>query len=401
MKMKKVHLGAVLLLLLGLAALLLEGDATSAAQGYMVRAILLEETGAGYTVGVIYQDPEAAANSAEVQAPFTFAQGEGESLAAAFQALAQNFAVPLSYQLSDYLLLCGQCSKETVDAYALDVQTTQQGRYAAQLSFIAQNIDEIETILQENPEAAQTLLDRLEENDVVSPYLYQVAEETVVMPYLALLQDGTLAPEETLYLLSQSVGEQEGEAKVDSGQENSVQEDSAQEESVQENSEQENSAQSDGERLDSAQEGATRANTLQDTQYDQAQTQLYYLLSGKRVSCDFATDSLCFTVTPCVLSWSDALTGVSSDWNAWGFSSSSGSSGSSGSSRSSTAVAVADDLPTISIYCVVTATADTSSAALANMKRYIEAQANASPALLAQVGASRVEVHLICLADLW
>ncbi len=203
MKAKQHYFTAVLLLMLTLAALRSQGGASaSSAQSYMIRAILLQETGEQITVAVLYQDPEAAANSADVSAPMQFAQGQGSSISTAFQALEQSFSAAVSYQLCDYLLLCGQCSKQTVAEYALAVQSTQQGRYAAKLSYLVQPIENLGLALQSSTQAAQQLLELLEEKSDNAPYLYEVEQAVLAMPCYALQQDGSVEAQATTSLLA-------------------------------------------------------------------------------------------------------------------------------------------------------------------------------------------------------
>ncbi len=228
------------------------------AQLYMARAVLLEQSGTQYTVGVLYQDPEAAANSAEAQAPLKLAQGEGNSLAAAFQSLEQGLAAEVSYQLSDYLVLCGQCSKATVEEYAQQVQTTQRGRYSAQISYLSQDMAQLTQIVQETPESAELLLEALTLSEQTAPALYEMAQETLVMPLFSVQSDGVLAAEKTSYLLS------------------------------------------------------TEGGTI----YNDTQTQLYYLLSSAQGQASFLVGDVAFTIGGRLCSKSDVLTGVTDEISA-------------------------------------------------------------------------------------
>ncbi len=313
----------------------------------IVRAVLLEEEDGIYCVGVLYQDPEAAANSADAQVQLSLVYAEGESLATAFQALEQSAEKDFSYQMSDYLLLCNQCSKEVVDSYAAELQTTQRGRYAAQVSYLAQGIADVAEVLALHPEGGQTLLEALEHNTDVAPYLYETAQEnaqkSLVMPLLLLAEDSTVAPLEQMYLLST--------------------------------------------------EGAQV--------YDKTQTQLYLLLRYADVSAAFFTGTHAFAVAGRILSWEGSLTGVSSS-----FSETFGTisvrvnevADDIGDAEKMEVQAEEEALPTLLLYGVVRDVSDDSATAILEMEQYLEELTRQEPEVLAQLGIGAVEVCLISLS---
>lgn len=327
-----------ILLALAISVGLCASAQSQANAGYMVRAVLIEQEGAVYQVGVLYQDPEAAANSADALAPFKLAQGQGESLSAAFQSLEQNFTQTLSYQLSDYLLLSGQCSKATVEEYARQVQLTQQGRYAAEVYYLSQGIETVAQTMAQTPEAAQALLEVLEEYNQSGARLYEISQQTLVIPCVSMQEDGRVAPIQTMYLLSTQGGEY----------------------------------------------------------YNETQTQVYQLLSNAQGEVNFLMGDTAFTIGSRVLSKSAPLTGVS-DTPAQAFSFVLAGANTAGTSST----VQTGDLPTLCVYALVEEATDTSQVARSNMEAYLTYLANAEPAMLAQLGASRVEVHLYSLADLW
>ncbi len=364
----------VILLVFALILVLSMSDSGRLSDGYMVRAVLLQQEGNVYQVGVLYQDPEAAANSADVQASIKLARAEGDSLLAAFQALEQDFAAELSYQLSDYLLLCGACSKQTLAEYALQVQTTQCGRYAAQVSYLSQDLATLAVQIEQDAQLAQLLLETLQAAQ--APYLYQVSEETLVMPRYDLQEDGALLPAQTMYLLQES-----------------------------------------------------GAGT-----YDAVQTQLYRLLSDTDTPCYFANDTVAFCIKHRVLSYTGTLAGVSSEWS-WG---GNGSEESEESRAFSVSEQVAQttlqdaeipdenaqsslqdaemadenaqttlqdaEIPdengkTLLLYAILADTQDTAALSLVQIELYLSYLVNRETALLAQLGVARVEVHLARLAQ--
>ncbi len=87
---------------------------------------------------------------------------------------------------------------------------------------------------------------------------------------------------------------------------------------------------------------------------------------------------LAFTVSSCLLSWEQPLQGVAD-----------GQAVTQGAR------------PTLVVYGMVQGSAAHSRIARSNMEAYLTYQANASPSLLAQIGAGAVEVRLFSLANLW
>ncbi len=259
MKQSK-NLGAIKWLLCAMALLAVLctggalGSATSAADGYMVHAVLVEQGDAGYTVAVLYQAPEAAANSAEVQAQTLLAQGQGASLAAAFTMLEQAMAAPISYQLSDYLLLCGAPSKALLVEYAALVQSMGCGRYTAQVCYTAQGVAALAQQMAAEPTTADTLLDLLQQSKQLPAKLFDCAQDCFTVPQIeqGADGDGTFAPLQTAYLLCDE-----------------------------------------------------RAMP-----YDATQTQLYCLLGGNWGACSFVMGDVAFTIGGRVQSQSDVLAGV-------------------------------------------------------------------------------------------
>ncbi len=364
--MKEQQLRQMKWLLLGIALLvaLWASSTQSQPQSYMVRAVVLDETGGQYTVGVLYQAPDAAANSADVQITYQLAQGQGDSLAEAVQAVEQAVGGQLSYQLSDYLLLASGCTPNTVQAYAALVQTAQCGRYSAKVSALSQDMAQLEALIAQTPQTASILLERLVEDGQNAPALYDVLEDALPMPLLNVQDDGTLAAE----LLSCSLGAQ--------------------------------------------------GRVL----YDAVQTQLYALLHTGQGTASFMAGELSFSVGMRVHSRSDVLCGVTDEMESVqmfedilsaqgdaisayythiqteGFVESVLAFQSNQTSQNSQSVT--QQLPCLRVYAVVTSASDTSPEALATMQNYLNSLADENGELLALLHVSGVEVQLVCPAQL-
>lgn len=312
-------------------------NAASVTDGFMVRAVLIEQDADGYTVAVLYQDPEAAANSAEVSAPFSIAQATGDSLAGAFATLEQTLAAPVSYQLGDYLLLCGTPSLTLLREYAALVQSIGCGRYAAQVCYSSVTVAAFAQQAEASQTLAEGLFTLLEQSEQLPASLFDAAQASFLVPQIEQAADGSFAPLQTSYLLSESGG----------------------------------------------------------MAYDATQTQLYCLLAGDSSTCEFLMGGISFTISTRLSSRSGSLTGVSDDITTlWFGNKVSDMSQSAANTAQNTADVAQNTLPTLHLYALVQSTSDASPDALAQMVLYLEALVNTQPALLAQLGVSGVQVTL-------
>ena len=89
-------------LLLGWCGLFLRTETTEKS---MVRLIFADLTETGWTVGLLYQFPEAAADSADAAASVRLELGEGETPEKALLAAEKALHQRANYRLCEYLLL--------------------------------------------------------------------------------------------------------------------------------------------------------------------------------------------------------------------------------------------------------------------------------------------------------
>ena len=83
-------------------------------QESMIRAILLEQNEGGWTVGLLYQAPEASADSSKASAEIQFAAAQDSTLEKALTAAQEALPQAANYRLCDYLLLAPGCSWQTL-----------------------------------------------------------------------------------------------------------------------------------------------------------------------------------------------------------------------------------------------------------------------------------------------
>ena len=77
----------------------------------MVRAVVLEWDGQGWTAGLLYQAPEAAADSSEASAQVRFAAAQGGSLGQALSTAEGLLPQQADYRLCDHVLLAPGCTQ--------------------------------------------------------------------------------------------------------------------------------------------------------------------------------------------------------------------------------------------------------------------------------------------------
>lgn len=70
----------------------------------MVRALFLRQGGQGWTVSLLYQFPEAAADASDAEAEIRACTAEGETLERAIQTAEQALPKTANYRLCEYLL---------------------------------------------------------------------------------------------------------------------------------------------------------------------------------------------------------------------------------------------------------------------------------------------------------
>ena len=70
----------------------------------MVRALFLRQGGQGWTVSLLYQFPEAAADASDAEAEIRACTAEGKTLERAIQTAEQALPKTANYRLCEYLL---------------------------------------------------------------------------------------------------------------------------------------------------------------------------------------------------------------------------------------------------------------------------------------------------------
>ena len=200
MKHERSPKGWYLLWLLMLAAVLWAEKLPSAGEQCIIRAAAVQADGT-CTVGLLYQQPSEAADSAQAQEQMRMAWGEGETLAAACACAEEKLPSRAVYKLCDTVLLCGGQPLAAMRLMQRQVETDGCGRLAARVAVWQGDAAGLRRCTAEGQGAA-ALADALETLRAQAPRLYQAQEPGLVLPVLAESGEGQLLHDGALYLVS-------------------------------------------------------------------------------------------------------------------------------------------------------------------------------------------------------
>ena len=190
-----------------LAAFCLAFARTDTTEKSMVRAVLLQPGAEGWTVGLLYQAPEASADSSEVSDGIRFAAAEGPGLERALANAEAALPLEANFRLCDYLLLMPGGGWGTLEEYEALVLARRCGRSSARLAACDFTCAELSAATEEGGEALSGLLQALKQARRALPRLYEArVDGAVLLPLLRLQEDKPAAAEEGLFL---SAAEQE------------------------------------------------------------------------------------------------------------------------------------------------------------------------------------------------
>lgn len=168
-----------------LAAFCLAFARTDTTEKSMVRAILLEPGEEEWTVGLLYQAPEASADSSEASDGIGFAVAQGTGLERALDNAASLLPLEANFRLCDYLLLMPGGNWQTLSSYESLVLARQCGRTSAQLAACDFTCQELSEATEEGEDLLTSLLQTLKRSKRALPRLYETrTDEGLLMPCL-------------------------------------------------------------------------------------------------------------------------------------------------------------------------------------------------------------------------
>ena len=168
--------------LLGWCLLFLRCETTEKS---MIRVVYLEQKGQTWSVGLLYQSPEAAADAADASAALRIADGRGQTLETALAAAEAALPQTADYRLCDYVLFPEQTEDAVLAAYENLVLERGCGRTAARLSCTEFDLEILLQSCGKTETLPDKLLDKLKAESAAMPRLY-AHEESMLLPVLCL-----------------------------------------------------------------------------------------------------------------------------------------------------------------------------------------------------------------------
>lgn len=166
----------------------------------MVRAVFLEQADdQHWTVGLLYQWPEAAADASEADAELQFASASAETLEAAFSSAEKALPQTANYRLCDYLLFPRELPWSALTDYEQLLLQRTCGRTAARLSCTEFTVLNFAETCEKEELFPDKLMKKLGTQKSCMPHLYE-QEEGLLLPLLALDETGgIICPETSLF----------------------------------------------------------------------------------------------------------------------------------------------------------------------------------------------------------
>lgn len=160
----------------------------------MVRALFLRQGGKGWTVSLLYQFPEAAADASDAEAEIRACTAEGETLERAIQTAEQALPKTANYRLCEYLLFDEAASQTEL----LEVQEFLQTKPVSRLSARVFLVEQTAPLQQQ----AEPLLQCAEDHAAAAPHLHEAAGG-MILPVVGLEEETAALSKESRLLTAQ------------------------------------------------------------------------------------------------------------------------------------------------------------------------------------------------------
>ena len=154
----------------------------------MVRAVYLARQGESWSVGLLYQSPEAAADAADASAALRLTGSSRQTLETALATAEAALPQTADYRLCDYVLFPEQTEDAVLATYENLVLERGCGRTAARLSCTEFDLETLLQVCEETEMLPDKLLDKLKEQSAAMPRLYAHGE-SALLPVLYLPEE--------------------------------------------------------------------------------------------------------------------------------------------------------------------------------------------------------------------
>lgn len=161
----------------------------------MVRALLIQPQTDGWTVGLLYQFPEATPDASDAAADLRLCSAESKTLETALHQAEKSLPQTANYRLCEYLLFGTGTTQKTL----LEVEQLLQKEPVSRLSARIFLLETEES--GEEPEQAEALLQAAKDSAAMASRLYESGG--VLLPILQLDSEGVEAAKEALLLTAE------------------------------------------------------------------------------------------------------------------------------------------------------------------------------------------------------
>ncbi len=161
----------------------------------MVRALLIQPQTDGWTVGLLYQFPEATPDASDAAADLRLCSAESKTLETALHQAEKSLPQTANYRLCEYLLFGTGTTQKTL----LEVEDRLQKEPVSRLSARIFLLETEES--GEEPEQAEALLQAAKDSAAMASRLYESGG--VLLPILQLDSEGVEAAKEALLLTAE------------------------------------------------------------------------------------------------------------------------------------------------------------------------------------------------------
>ena len=139
----------------------------------MVRAMLIEPRGGNWTIGLVYQFPQASADASEAAAAIRFGCASGTSFEQALLAAEDTLPEAANYRLCDHLLFGGESTLETLAACETSFLDRPLGRISARVFGADFSCADLLAASEEDDDTPERLLEAIKADADYAPRLYE------------------------------------------------------------------------------------------------------------------------------------------------------------------------------------------------------------------------------------
>ena len=172
----------------------------------MIRALLVETNGDSWTVGLLYQFPEASADSSEAEAAIRLCIGRGPELSSAVSAAEEALPQRADWRLCEYLLAGQDSVRQTLSACEELFLHRPYGRLASRVFGGSFSVEILKERTDESDALPENLLQCIKNAAPAAPRLYQQSSG-FILPVVELEDEDTHCRLEALVVTPEQTGQ--------------------------------------------------------------------------------------------------------------------------------------------------------------------------------------------------